>query len=76
MGEMFSIQPAEFRDPFSFARTKAPHIGHKHHLCSMAENGEIPLDQIKDLVRNPKFICKVCARTAANKDNLCEPEAI
>ena len=75
MGEMFTNQPVEFREPFGFG-LKAPHIGHKHHLCSMAENGEIPLDQIKDLVRNPKFICKVCARTAANKDNLCEPEAI
>jgi hypothetical protein len=70
-------RPAEFRgDPYGYARTKAPHVGHKHHLCSMAENGEVSLEQIKDLVRNPKFVCKICARTAANSDNLCEPEAL
>lgn len=75
MGEMIAYQPTEFREPFGFGR-KAPHIGHKQHLCSMAESGEISLDQIKDIVRNPKFVCKVCARTAASKDNLCEPEAL
>jgi hypothetical protein len=75
LGE-FAHQPAEFREPFGYARTKAPHIGHGHHLCSMAENGEVSLEQIKDLVRNAKFICKVCARTAVNSDNLCEPEAL
>jgi hypothetical protein len=72
---MISYQPTEFSEPFGYGR-KAPHIGHKHHLCSMAEDGEITLNQIKDLVRKSKFICKVCARTAANKDNLCEPEAL
>ncbi len=72
---MIAYQPTEFREPFGFGR-KAPHIGHKQHLCSMAESGEISLDQIKDIVRNPKFVCKVCARTAASKDNLCEPEAL
>jgi len=71
---MISYQPTEFSEPFGFARTRAPHVGHKHHLCSMAENGEVSLEQIKDLVRNPKFICKSCARTAVNSDNLCEPE--
>jgi hypothetical protein len=72
MGEFDTFQPTEFREPFGY-RAKAPHIGHRHHLCSMAEAGEVSLEQIKDLVRNPKFICKVCARTAANSDNLCEP---
>jgi hypothetical protein len=42
----------------------------------MAEDGEVSLDQIKGLVKNAKFVCKVCARTAANKENLCEPEAL
>jgi len=74
LGEMIQYQPTEFSEPFGFAHTKAPHISHRHHLCSMAENGEVSLEQVKDLVRNPKFIYKRCAKTAANKDNLCELE--
>ena len=50
-----------------------PHIGHKHHLCAMAESGDVGLEQMKDLVRNPKFMCKRCGRAAKNSDNLCEP---
>lgn len=38
----------------------APHIGHRHHLCDLAERGEISLEQMKALVRDPKFICKKC----------------
>jgi hypothetical protein len=55
---------------------RSPHIGHKQHLCSMADTGEVTLEQMKDLVRNPKFICKRCGRVAQNSDNLCEAEAI
>jgi hypothetical protein len=54
-------------------RRTAPHIGHKNHLCEMAEGGNVSLEQMKDLVRNPKFMCKVCGRVAANSDNLCDP---
>lgn len=50
-----------------------PHIGHAQHLCDMAERGEVTLEQMKELVRNPKFICQRCGRVAANSDNLCEP---
>jgi hypothetical protein len=31
------------------------------------------LPMYKDLVRNPKFICKKCGRAAAKEENLCEP---
>ncbi len=53
-----------------------PHIGHKHHLCAMAESGDVGLEQMKDLVRNPQFMCKRCGRAAKNSDNLCEPVSL
>ncbi|UCH03342.1 MAG: hypothetical protein JSV20_00635 [Candidatus Bathyarchaeota archaeon] len=53
--------------------TRAPHIGHKNHLCDLAESGEATLEQMKDLVRNPKFVCRKCGRAAQKDENLCEP---
>lgn len=50
-----------------------PHIGHKNHLCDLAEQGQITLEQMKALVRDPKFICRKCGRVAAKEENLCEP---
>jgi hypothetical protein len=52
---------------------KAPHIGHQFHLCVMCESGSCPLNQVKELVRNPKFLCRKCGRAAANEETLCEP---
>ncbi|MHC4842797.1 MAG: hypothetical protein ACYTEE_03260 [Planctomycetota bacterium] len=60
------------------ARTGMPHLGHTSHLCYLV-NIDFPkynLDDYKYLVRNPKFICKACARTAASGKNLCEPEPL
>jgi hypothetical protein len=54
-------------------RERAPHIGHGTHLCHMAESGEFSLEQIRALVKDPKFICKKCGRVAAKAENLCEP---
>jgi transcription elongation factor Elf1 len=53
--------------------TNAPHIGHSNHLCDMVEKGQVSLQQIKSLIKDPKFICKKCGRVANNSDNLCEP---
>ena len=50
-----------------------PHIGHQKHLCALAEQGHITLDEMKKLIRDPKFICKKCGRVAAKEENLCEP---
>ncbi len=54
------------------AYVKAPHLGHSQHLCDMADRG-VALQVVKDLVKNPKFICKKCGRAAAKEVNLCEP---
>ena len=54
-------------------RDDAPHIGHRRHLCDLAERGEISIEQMKALVRDPKFICNKCGRVAAKEENLCDP---
>jgi hypothetical protein len=50
-----------------------PHLGHRNHLCDLANRGEMSLDQMKALVRDPKFICKKCGRAANKEENLCDP---
>jgi len=52
---------------------KMSHIGHQKHLCYLAESGDCSLDDIKLLVKDSKFICRVCGRTAAAEENLYEP---
>jgi len=42
----------------------------------MAESGEFTLEQIKALVKDPKFICKTCGRVAAKEENLCDPVSL
>ncbi len=51
----------------------APHIGHAGHLCELAEHGQVSLEQIKALVKDPKFICRKCGRVANRAESLCEP---
>jgi hypothetical protein len=50
----------------------APHLGHAHHLCNLAMKGA-DLNTVKDLVRDAKYLCKICGRAAANQENLCDP---
>jgi hypothetical protein len=57
----------------TYGEVRSPHVGHKHHLCAMADSGDVSLEQMKDLVRNSKYLCKRCGRVAKNSDNLCEP---
>ena len=48
---------------------------HAVHICvkgtTMFSYGD--LDPIKELVRNPQFICGNCGRVAAKAENLCNP---
>ena len=55
-----------------FIPQEAPHLGHSKHLCDMAKRG-VDLKTYKELVKDPKFICKKCGRAAAKEENLCEP---
>jgi hypothetical protein len=39
----------------------------------MTAKGEVSLDQMKALVRDPKFICSTCGRAATDELHLCDP---
>ena len=44
---------------------------HSGHICVLASNGKF--DQIKQITRDPKFICVNCGRVADSDTNLCNP---
>jgi hypothetical protein len=52
-----------------------PHAGHAKHLCYLNNIGyQIShARRYKALVKNGKFLCKVCGRVAASDTNLCKP---
>jgi hypothetical protein len=60
------------------ADTKMPHPGHEEHLCYLQNVGYVQsdLEEYKDLVRNPGFVCKNCGRAARSDKNLCAPEKL
>jgi hypothetical protein len=37
---------------------------------------KVPIEKIKPLVKDAKYICTGCMRTAANAENLCAPEKL
>ncbi len=46
-------------------------------VCSindLDDQGEI--DRLKSFVRNSRYVCSTCGRSAANADNLCSPETL
>jgi hypothetical protein len=50
---------------------------HAEKMCALACcPHDLPLKKIKSLVKEAKYICKACARVAADKKNLCQPELI
>jgi len=54
---------------------KLPHIGHEKHLCKLwADTYDV--DEVRGLVKNGQYICKVCGRVAAKEENLCDPVKI
>ena len=72
MTESYWDYPSPYwQDPNSYPSVS--HIGHKNHLCELAENGIVTLDMFKTLVKDAKFICRKCGRVAVKEANLCEP---
>jgi hypothetical protein len=57
---------------------KMPHPGHEEHLCYLQNIGFLikNWDDYKNLIKNPKYICKACGRVAASDKNLCAPEEL
>jgi hypothetical protein len=62
--------------PIGLRQRAGPHIGHRQHLCDMVDRGDVSIDQFKELVKDAKFVCKVCGRAAAKEANLCDPIAL
>ena len=57
---------------------KMPHSEHEQHLCYLHNLGyvESKLEDYKQLIRNPKYVCKGCGRAAQSDKNLCTPEKL
>jgi hypothetical protein len=53
-----------------------PHIKHDQHLCYLQNMGYVEsyFNDYKELIKNARFVCKNCGRSAANEENLCKPE--
>jgi len=50
--------------------------GHEKMCAMTCCPCHLDLKKLKPLVRDAKFICKVCGRVANEKKYLCEPTAI
>jgi hypothetical protein len=69
------LKDGSFERGRSMANPQIPHPGHERHLCYLNNLGfqiSNP-EEYKELVRNGRFMCKVCGRVAANEKNLCKP---
>jgi hypothetical protein len=56
-------------------KVKMPHPLHQKHLCYLT-NLDFQLSnpsEYKELVKDAKFVCKLCGRAAASEENLCKP---
>lgn len=44
-------------------------------ICTLADSQDPgDLDLLEHLVKNSRYICSSCGRSAANAENLCSPE--
>jgi hypothetical protein len=57
---------------------KMPHAMHDDHLCYLVNMGymESSLKDYKELVKDAKFVCKSCGRSANEAESLCKPAKI
>jgi hypothetical protein len=58
--------------------TRMPHPNHEKHLCYLENIGYLDSypEAYKELVRDAKYMCRVCGRAAASKESLCAPERL
>ena len=59
-------------------KEKMPHSGHDKHLCYLNNLGfqKSNTEDYKKLVKESKYMCENCGRTAADKNNLCKPVSL
>jgi hypothetical protein len=57
------------------AKIKMPHPMHDEHLCYLVNMGYLDssMKEYKELVKDAKFVCKRCGRSADSDENLCRP---
>jgi hypothetical protein len=48
------------------------HDNHDTHLCSIVERGST-INEYRQLVISPVYLCRQCGRTARLADHLCDP---
>jgi len=48
---------------------------HDKHLCMMIAK-RASLDELKKVVKDPKFICKNCGRASNDAKGVCAPDAL
>jgi hypothetical protein len=55
-----------------------PHPKHGDHLCYLENIGYIKdhFEEYKELVRNARYVCRNCGRSAVNEDSLCKPDKL
>ena len=60
------------------SKLEMPHAMHDEHLCYLVNMGYLQsnLKEYKEMVKDPKFVCKTCGRVADSADYLCKPEKI
>jgi hypothetical protein len=46
-------------------------VEHKGHLCVLASESKI--DEIRERVKNPQYMCFNCGRVADAEQSLCNP---
>ncbi len=59
-------------------KVKMPCAMHDEHLCYLINMGyiESSFSDYKALVKDAKFVCKKCGRSANAKESLCRPAKI
>jgi len=74
------LEPPDAQAPQSLWKRFAHNLrclvqNHPNHLCYLMYKGFHEKNPVpyKTLVEHPKFICQTCFRTAAQKENLCNP---
>ena len=46
-------------------------------ICSLiSSRDQVDLKLLKQLVKDSRYICRTCGRSAANADRLCSPETM